>query len=36
VDDILTTGTTLCEAKGFLESKGMEVLFALTVASAKY
>jgi competence protein ComFC len=32
VDDIVTTGTTLLEAKRVLEDNGVEVLFAMTVA----
>ncbi len=35
VDDIVTTGTTLQEAKEFLREQGVEVLFALTLADAK-
>ena len=35
VDDIITTGTTLNEAKELLEKNGLEVLFALTLADVK-
>ncbi len=35
VDDIITTGTTLQEAKQLLREQGVEVLFALTLADAK-
>ncbi|RUM70834.1 MAG: ComF family protein [Sulfurovum sp.] len=35
VDDIITTGTTLNEAKEILEKNGVEVLFALTLADVK-
>lgn len=35
VDDLITTGTTLCEAKSAIESTGATVLFALTLADAK-
>ena len=35
VDDIVTTGLTLKEAKNFLESKGAEVLYALVLANAR-
>lgn len=35
VDDLITTGTTILEAKKLLESKGNEVLFSLTLADAK-
>ena len=35
VDDIVTTGTTLKEAKEILKQSGVEVLFALTLASVK-
>jgi competence protein ComFC len=35
VDDIITTGTTLKEAKNMLQRSGVEVLFALTLASVK-
>ncbi len=34
VDDIITTGTTLQEAKNVLESNGLKVLFSLTLADA--
>ncbi len=34
VDDIITTGTTLKEAKNVLESNGVKVLFSLTLADA--
>ncbi len=33
IDDIVTTGTTLLEAKKVLEKNGVKVLFAVTVAS---
>lgn len=35
VDDIITTGTTLKEAKEILEENGVNVLFALTLANVK-
>ncbi len=35
VDDLVTTGTTLLEAKKVCEKHGNEVLFALTLADAK-
>jgi competence protein ComFC len=35
VDDIITTGTTLLEAKDAVERAGGEVLFALTLADAR-
>ena len=35
VDDIVTTGTTLKEAKEILKQSGVEVLFALTLASVR-
>jgi competence protein ComFC len=35
VDDLITTGTTLCEAKTAAEAAGASVLFALTLADAK-
>jgi len=35
VDDILTTGTTLHEAKEILVENGLEVLFALTLAGVE-
>ncbi len=35
VDDLITTGTTLCEAKAAVEAAGASVLFALTLADAK-
>ena len=35
VDDIVTTGTTLQEAKEILEKSGLEVLFALTLAAVE-
>lgn len=35
IDDIITTGTTLLEAKDAAESSGGEVLFALTLADAR-
>ncbi len=34
VDDIITTGTTLKEAYKLLKSCGVDVLFALTIASS--
>lgn len=34
VDDVVTTGTTLIEAKRILEDHGCEVLFALTITDA--
>jgi len=34
IDDIITTGTTLKEAKEVLERSGVDILFALTIASA--
>ncbi|CAD7288460.1 ComF family protein [Campylobacter suis] len=36
VDDIITTGTTLLEAKKTLESFGFEVAFALALSDARY
>jgi len=35
IDDIITTGTTLKEAKKVLEKQGVEVLFALTLADVE-
>jgi len=35
IDDIITTGTTLKEAKELLLKQGVEVLFALTLADVK-
>lgn len=35
VDDVITTGTTLQEAKITLEKHGVNVLFSLTIADAK-
>jgi competence protein ComFC len=35
VDDIVTTGTTLKEAKQVLEKSGVQVLFALTLADVE-
>ena len=35
VDDIITTGTTLSEAKALLEKNSVNVLFALTLADAR-
>lgn len=35
VDDIITTGSTLKEAKELLEKSGVEVLFALTLADVE-
>ena len=34
VDDLVTTGTTVLEAKKILENNGCEVLFALTISDA--
>lgn len=34
VDDIVTTGTTILEAKKVLEKKGCKILFALTLSDA--
>jgi len=36
VDDIVTTGTTLLEAAKVLKQNGVEVLFALTLASVEW
>ena len=36
IDDVVTTGTTIKEAKEVLERSGVELLFALTLADAKY
>ena len=36
VDDIVTTGTTILEARNTLEKAGVKVLFALVLADAKY
>ena len=35
VDDIVTTGLTILEAKQILENNNCEVLFALTLSDAK-
>ena len=35
VDDIVTTGTTLYEARAVLEAAGVDVLFAVTLADAR-
>lgn len=35
VDDIITTGSTILEAKECLEKKGCEILFALTISDAQ-
>ena len=35
IDDIITTGTTLKEAKNVIEKSGAKALFALTLADAK-
>jgi competence protein ComFC len=35
IDDIVTTGTTLSEARSVLSRHGVEVLFALTLADAR-
>jgi competence protein ComFC len=35
IDDIVTTGTTILEAKKCLEENNCEVLFALTLTDAK-
>ncbi len=36
VDDLITTGTTILEAKKTLEKRGNKVLFCLTLADAKF
>ena len=36
VDDLVTTGLTILEAKEILEKNGCEVLFALTLSDAKF
>jgi len=36
VDDLITTGTTILEAKKILEKKSNEILFSLTLADAKF
>ncbi len=36
VDDLITTGTTILEAKKTLEEKENEILFSLTLADAKF
>ncbi len=36
VDDLITTGTTILEAKKILEKKGNNILFSLTLADAKF
>ena len=36
IDDVVTTGTTILEAKKILESHGCEVLFGLVLADAKF
>ncbi|WP_257928678.1 transformation system, putative amidophosphoribosyltransferase CtsW [Campylobacter lari] len=36
VDDVVTTGLSLLEAKEFLEKNNIEVLFALVLANAKF
>lgn len=36
VDDLITTGTTILEAKKTLEKRNNEVLFSLTLADAKF
>lgn len=36
VDDLITTGTTILEAKKTLEKKGNNILFSLTLADAKF
>ncbi len=36
VDDVVTTGTTILEAKKVLEAKNNEILFSLTLADAKF
>lgn len=36
VDDLITTGTTILEAKKALEKENNEVLFSLTLADAKF
>jgi competence protein ComFC len=35
IDDVVTTGSTILEAKEILEQSGCEVLFALTLSDAK-
>jgi competence protein ComFC len=35
IDDIVTTGTTLCEAYSILKKNNINVLFALTLADAR-
>ncbi len=34
VDDVVTTGATLCEAKAAIQTKGQEVLLAVVLADA--
>lgn len=36
VDDLITTGTTILEAKKTLEKRGNQILFSLTLADAKF
>lgn len=36
VDDLVTTGSTILEAKTVLEANGCEVLFSLTLSDAKF
>ncbi len=36
IDDIITTGTTLLEAKRVVEKNGCKVLFALTLSDARF
>ncbi len=36
IDDVITTGTTIKEAKEVLEKSEVELLFALTLADARY
>ena len=36
VDDIVTTGTTILEARDTLQKAGVDVLFALVLADAKF
>ena len=36
VDDIVTTGTTILEARDTLQKAGTRVLFALVLADAKF
>ena len=36
IDDIITSGSTILEAKKALEKNGCKVLFALTLSDAKH